>query len=319
VFRRQQARGEGSGSSMVLHDGLEENAMSVKNCLLATLALLLVTATWLPAQDAAMPKVVYLWPNGAPGFEDRKDEKEHHERWYATNIHNPSLLVYLPPKEKATGAAVILCPGGGHRTLNYLPEGVDIAKWLNSNGIAGLVLKYRMANDQDSKLPRYKLPDHPLQDAQRAVRLVRHHARQWDIDPDRVGMMGFSAGGQVTVWATTRFDAGNPEATDPVEKLSCRPDFQVLVYSGPPGSPTLTKDVPPAFIAIGEKDSQAIAMANYFIALKRAGISTELLIYPGIDHAFGLGDRRGNTSLSLAGWPTRLKEWMVDRGILKKP
>ena len=111
--------------------------MSLKTCLLATLALLLVTASWLLAQDAAQPKTVYLWPNGAPGFEDRKDEKEHHERWYATNIHNPSLLVYLPPKEKATGAAVILCPGGGHRTLNYLPEGVDIAKWLNANGIAG--------------------------------------------------------------------------------------------------------------------------------------------------------------------------------------
>jgi endo-1,4-beta-xylanase len=163
---------------------------------------------------------------------------------------------------------MIICPGGGHSNLNTGGEGHTVAKWMTDNGIAAFVLKYRLAREKGSP---YKIEVHALQDGQRAIRLVRANAQEWNVDPQRVGIMGFSAGGEVVAYASTRFDKGKEDASDPVERQSCRPDFQVLIYSGPLGikGATLTKDVPPAFIAIGEQDNQATTMANHFVALKK--------------------------------------------------
>jgi acetyl esterase/lipase len=145
------------------------------------------------------PPVVPLWEKGAPGFENLKDEKERRNvqkngEYNVTNVHNPSLTVFLPPKEKATGAAAVIAPGGGHRELWVLHEGEYVARWLNEHGIAAFVLHYRLAREKSSK---YRIDEHALQDGQRAVRLVRSRAAEWGINPARVGMMGFSAGGEV--------------------------------------------------------------------------------------------------------------------------
>ena len=140
------------------------------------------------------PVVVPLWPNGAPGFENRRDIPEQAKDYWVKNINNPSLTVYLPPKEKATGAAVIICPGGGHRELVFNAEGRQPAEFLNSLGVAAFVLKYRLAREENSP---YSLDKHPREDAYRAMRLVRSKAKEYGIDPNRVGMLGFSAGGEV--------------------------------------------------------------------------------------------------------------------------
>ncbi|HWB14712.1 MAG TPA: alpha/beta hydrolase, partial [Pirellulales bacterium] len=140
-----------------------------------------------------------LWPNGPPGFESRKDEPERAESYWVKNIHQPSLTVYLPAADKATGTAVVVCPGGGHRELVYKAEGCEPAEYLSRLGVAAFVLKYRLAREPDSP---YDLKQHPREDAQRALRLIRSRAAEWKIDPARVGMLGFSAGGET--WCGAR-------------------------------------------------------------------------------------------------------------------
>ena len=153
------------------------------------LAALPLTA---PAQTA--PQVIPLWEKGAPGFENRRDEPELAASYWVKNVHNPSLTVFLPPKEKATGAAVIVCPGGGFKELGFNGEGVAPAQFLTNLGIAAFALKYRLPRETNSP---YSLPKHAREDGQRAMRLVRSHAKEWGIDPNRIGIMGFSAGGEV--------------------------------------------------------------------------------------------------------------------------
>jgi acetyl esterase/lipase len=270
--------------------------------------------------DGADHPEIPLWPNGAPGFESKKGEKELKkmqtggEYTYA-NIHNPSLTVYLPPKDKATGAAVVIAPGGGHSSIWIVHEGYNMAEWLSQRGVAAFVLKYRLAREKGSP---YKIEEHALQDGLRAVRLVRSKATDWNVNPDRVGFMGFSAGGELAALVSSRYDTGKQDAEDPVDRLNSRPDFTALVYPGPLGikSATLTKDVPPAFIAIGEQDNQAITMANHVVALKKAGVSAELHIYANTGHGFGVRER--NSKLSVASWPARFYDWLGDRGLLKR-
>jgi endo-1,4-beta-xylanase len=226
------------------------------------------------------PPVIPLWDKGAPGFESRKDEKEVKDvqksgEYKVTNVHNPSLTVFLPPRDKATGAAVVIAPGGGHRELWVLHEGINEARWLNEHGIAAFVLKYRLAREKGSP---YKIAEHALQDGQRAIRLVRSRAQQWGINPHHVGMMGFSAGGEVTALVCSNPDPGKPDAKDLVERQSARPDFQALIYSGPQGirGATVTKDMPPTFIAVGDNDQFVVMLTNHYLALKKAGVSAEL-------------------------------------------
>lgn len=163
----------------------------------------------LRSQDAK-PSIQALWPDGAPGAVGREEADK------------PSITIYLPPADKATGAAIVVCPGGGYGALAMDHEGKQGAEWLNANGIAAFVLRYRIA-------PRYKHPA-PLEDAQRAIRTVRARAAEWRVDPGRIGILGFSAGGHLTSTAGTHFDKGKPSANDPIDRVSCRPDFLVLVY-----------------------------------------------------------------------------------------
>jgi endo-1,4-beta-xylanase len=285
-------------------------------------ATLLLPFLALPALAGAGDQhpVIPLWPDGAPGFADRKDDKEIKKvqksgEYCVTNVHNPSLTVFLPPKEKATGAAVVLAPGGGHRELWVLHEGANEAKWLNERGIAAFVLKYRLAREKGSP---YKIAEHALQDGQRAMRLVRSRAREWGIDPHRVGMMGFSAGGEVVAMVCGHPGAGKADAADPVERESARPDFQALIYSGPLGirDQAVTKDVPPTFLLVGDKDNAAVWLTTHYLALKKAGVSAELHIYANTPHGFGYRESKARRPVDT--WLQRFEEFLGAQGMLKK-
>jgi acetyl esterase/lipase len=241
--------------------------------------------------SAAEPDAILLWPGGAPGSEGRMD-KELVERGTngerrVSNIHQPSLTPYLPPKDKARGSAVIIAPGGAHRYLAIDHEGYNVAQWLSERGIAGFVLKNRLARDTNST---YKIDVHALADTQRAVRLVRSRATEWGINPKHVGVMGFSAGGELAALVSTRFDSGNADSTDLIERQSCKPDFQALIYPGRSGDIVATKDSPPVFLACAYNDRPDISegLAEVYLKFKKAGVPAELHIYGTGGHGFGL-------------------------------
>ena len=266
--------------------------------------------------QAGAQEVTPLWPNGAPGFEARKAVPENVKRkgkleQSVANVNNPSLTVYLPAKEKASGAGIIICPGGGHSVLAIEHEGHNVGQWLADNGIAGFVLKYRLAREKGSP---YKIEEHAYQDAQRALRLVRSKAKEWNVN--KLGIMGFSAGGDLVLYSSTKFDAGKSDATDPVERESSRPDFQIVVYPAIPKDLTFAKTNPPAFLACGNQDRQNISegLATLYLNMKKAGINTELHIYASVGHGFGL---REKANLRVAGWPSRVKDWMIDLDMMK--
>jgi endo-1,4-beta-xylanase len=273
------------------------------------------------SSTAADPPVIPLWPNGAPGFEARKDEKEVRDRqnqageYRLTNVHNPYVTVFLPPAEKATGAAVVIVPGGGHRELWPKHEGENVAEWLAGRGVAAVVLRYRLAREAGSP---YKIDVHAVQDGQRALRLVRSKAKEWNVNPDRVGMMGFSAGGEVTALVCGKADKGQADAPDPIDRLSARPDFQALVYSGPQGirGQAVTKETPPTFIVVGDVDDAATWLVDHFAALRKAGVSAELHVYAKAPHGFGY--RPNKTVRPADSWPQRFEEFLGVQGMLKK-
>ncbi len=201
---------------------------------------------------AEEPKEIALWTGGAPGFETRKDEPIIAKDYWIRNIHNPSVTAYLPAKDKATGAAVIICPGGGHRELVFKAEGDEPARYLNQLGMAAFALKYRLGREANSP---YSIQKHALEDGQRAMRLVRSRAKEWGIAPDRVGIMGFSAGGEVASMVAYAPGQGDPHAPDPIDRLSSRPDFQILIYPGPLGIPdVIPAGSPPAFMLVANDD-----------------------------------------------------------------
>jgi acetyl esterase/lipase len=273
-------------------------------------ALLILTATVVAADE---PVEIPLWPNGAPGFEDRKDEKPEAKDYWVKNIHNPTITAFLPPKEKANGAAVIVCPGGGHRLLVYNAEGVEPARYLNSLGVAAFALKYRLPREEGSP---YKLEIHPKQDGQRAMRLVRSRANEWGIDPNRVGIMGFSAGGEVVSWVTYADEHADPDAADPIDRISSKPDFQIMIYPGPLGIPDrIPADAPPAFLLVANDDRGAARnVAALFQKYREAGRPVEAHIYARGGHAFNMGNR--SKLETLRKWPERLADWMADNDIL---
>jgi acetyl esterase/lipase len=267
---------------------------------------------------AADAPVVFLWPNGVPGSEGKTAEEtvrttpqgEH----VIAGVHRPSVTVYLPSKETATGAAVVIAPGGGHSELWTDHEGYNMAEWLSGHGVAGIVLKYRLAREKDST---YKVEVESLADTQRAIRLTRSHAADWGINPDRVGVMGFSAGGELAALAATRFDNGNPGAADPIDRLSSKPSFQALIYPAIPRDMKLSKDTPPAFLACGENDRLDISqgLPELYLALKKAGAIAELHVYTGVGHGFGVRD---TTKGPVASWPSRFLEFLDARGFLNR-
>jgi endo-1,4-beta-xylanase len=278
-----------------------------------SLAFLLLLVSTL----AAAGEEIRLWPNGAPGSEnmtsEEKVERPDAQRSFVrvTNIHKPSITPYLP--KHASGAAVVIAPGGGHRML-AMHEGYDIGEWLASKGVAGFVLKYRLARETNSP---YKVDVHPVDDARRAIRLVRSRAREWGVDPERIGIMGFSAGGEVALRASMTFDSGNDSAPDVVERQSSRPAFQALIYPGIRSVPYdgVRTDMPPAFLTCAHDDrSPAETIPNLYLALLKAGVPAEVHIYARGGHGYGIRQR----PLPVTHWTVRFEEWLADQGFLKK-
>lgn len=262
---------------------------------------------------AENPTVIPLWPEGAPGSEARRNEPELAKDYWVKNIHNPSITVFLPPKEKATGAAVVIFPGGGHRELVFKAEGVEAAQYLNSIGVAAFAVKYRLAREEGST---YSVEKDVRADGQRAMRLVRSHAAEWGIDPKRIGIMGFSAGGEVVSQVVYNPTAGNAQAADPVERASCRPDFQIVIYSGSSGLPKkVPADTPPAFFLTADDDrGPSHAISTILIEFHEAHVPIEVHIYARGGHAFNMGLR--SKLKTFQHWPDRMADWMADNSIL---
>jgi len=283
------------------------------------LCLLVIVLSVSRAFAASSPEVIPLWPQGAPGSETRKDEPEKIEGDRVSNIHHPSLTLYLPPKDKANGTAIIVVPGGGHRFLVMQHEGHNVGAWLAARGIAAFVLKHRLGRDAaapEGQSP-YQWDVHGLADGQRALRLVRSRAVEWNVKPDRVGLLGFSAGGEIAFLSAMRAAPGEAGATDPIDRLSARPDFQVLIYPGKSGLIQPEAGAPPAFLAAGYNDRKDISegLAEVYLRFKRAGVPAELHLYATAGHGFGLRE----TNKSPAGaWPERMLEWLADSKLLER-
>jgi acetyl esterase/lipase len=270
------------------------------------------------ASAFAQHPVVELWPNGAPGSEGKTEPEtlrispqgDH----VISSVNRPSITVYLPIPDKATGAAVLVIPGGGHSEIWIDHEGYTVAAWLSDHGVAAFVLKYRLAHAPGST---YTIEGTELQDTQRALRLVRSRAAEWGVDPDRLGVIGFSAGGQLAALASTRYDSGNESATDTIDRQSSKPDFQGLIYPGlPDNSPlALTKDTPPAFLACGADDRPNISegVPELYLAMKKAGVPAELHVFAGVGHGFGM--RTSNTG-NMSTWPDLFYGWLGASGFL---
>lgn len=254
-----------------------------------------------------------LWPNGAPGFENRRNEPVQAKDWWVKNIHNPSITVYLAPKDKATGAAVVVCPGGGHRELVFNAEGVEPAQFLNSIGVTAVVLKYRLAREEGSP---YSLDKHVRQDAYRAMRLVRSRAAEWNLDPKRIGMLGFSAGGEVVSMIAYAGGEGDAKAADPVDRINGKPDFQMLVYPGPLDIPeSVDATAPPLFMLAANDDMCCSGPVVKLLQVYRnAHRPVEAHLYTKGDHAFNMGNRSSLNSIKT--WPQRMADWLADNNIL---
>ncbi|MDY0168888.1 MAG: alpha/beta hydrolase [Thermoguttaceae bacterium] len=282
-----------------------------------------VLVSFLSEAWAAEPKVEPLWPGGAPGALGREPKDV------------PTLTIWLPEREKAAGAAIVVCPGGGYGHLAVDHEGKQIAEWLNSFGVAAFVLEYRHRGRG------YGHPA-PLQDAQRAIRTVRAGAEAFGIDPKRIGILGFSAGGHLASTAATHFDAGDPNAADPVERVSCRPDFALLCYAviafgepfthagsqrnllGPDAPEDLIRscssekqvspETPPTFLWHTDED-RGVPSENsvqFYLACRRHGVPAELHVFRTGRHGLGLAaDVPGTRE-----WPKLFEQWMQAQGFL---
>lgn len=282
------------------------------------LVLLLAMATIVAADSAELK----LWPNGVPGETDDPGETQTRSGddgvLRVTYVGDPTITVCRAPVENSNGCAVVICPGGGYNILAWDKEGTEIAEWLNSMGVTGIVLKYRVPR-RDKELPHQA----PLQDAQRAIRLVRKNADAWAIDSQRVGILGFSAGGNLAVMAGTHWNETAYEKVDDSDELSCRPDFMVPIYAAYLGakdnawalSPLVrvTDETPPTFMAVTLDDKHRGAHAALLLVeLKKVGVPAELHVYAKGGHGYGLrpSDNPVHT------WPERCADWMRSSGLL---
>lgn len=258
------------------------------------------------------PIRISLWANGAPGSEAHKGEPEQAKDWWVKNIHDPSINVYLPAAEKQTGAAIVIFPGGGHSQLVYPPEGIEPAQYLASQGIVAIAVKYRLFREPGST---YTFENATVPDSYRAMRQVRAHAKEWGIDPNRVGAMGFSAGGENVSGIAFGPGNGDPNSSDPVERESGKPNFIIEIYPGPLGIPAeVPKDAPPAFFLISNDDDghmgAVLDLMNKYRKVK-APMEAHILALGG--HGFNMGNRAKQESVKT--WPKRLSDWLADTGI----
>jgi acetyl esterase/lipase len=287
----------------------------------------LAGASGVPARAAERaapaPQVVYLWPKGSStlqGTEEKEqlspsDAQPGQRINSIRNVHNPSIEVHLPPADRAIGTAIIVAPGGGHQQLVWGSEGTDIAEWLNKLGVAAFILKYRLAQTPGY---HYTVEGEALQDTQRAIRIVRSRAAEWGVNPARIGILGFSAGGALAALVDIRFDRGKPDAPDAIDRQSCRPDFAGLVYAGwAPMDITAPKDAAPAFLTSAGSDDQfhARETVEFFNSLFKAGVPADLHIYAHGGHGGGIRARNG---IPFGTWHIRFEEWLADLGMLKK-
>jgi acetyl esterase/lipase len=276
---------------------------------------LVMLMSLLPSQTKAQGDslVIPLWKNGAPGFESKKNEPEESKDYWVKNINNPSLTVFFPPKEISNHTAVLICPGGGFRLLVFKSEGIDPAKFLNKLGITAIILKYRLPREPNSP---YSLDKEPAEDAFRAMRQVRSHAREWNIDSSRLGIWGFSAGGEVVDAIAFLPGTGNPGAADPVDRFNGRPDFIIQVYPGPLFIPqTVPSTAPPAFLIAGNEDTCcSVTVIKLLERYRAAKVSVEAHIIDHADHAFNMGYR--SKLESIKNWPLLLTDWLRDNHLI---
>ncbi len=281
----------------------------------AVLLLLITIVFYSPAAiSQSKPFVISLWEKGAPGFEQLKNEPEEAKEYWVKHINNPTITAYFPPKEKANGTAVIICPGGGHRLLVIDAEGTDPAIYLNNIGVTAFVLKYRLGREENSP---YSVEKHPKEDAIRALRLVRSRAAEWNIDPNKIGMLGFSAGGEVVSMVAYGNNEGNKNAADAIERVSAKVDFQMLVYPGPLFLPdSVSSDAPPAFMVAANDDECCSApIVSLLQKYRAAKVPIEVHLYAQGNHAFNMGKR--SLLASIKAWPQRMADWLADN-IIKK-
>src|SRR5579884_1873722 len=282
----------------------------------------------LSAAGADKPVTLKVWPGPAPGVTS-KENREHFQPQNPkekppiarlTDVSVPTITVYRPAKEKDTGAAVLVCPGGGYSILAWDLEGTEVAQWLNSIGVTAIVLKYRVP--RSGTMGPDGQPLGPLQDAQRALSLVRSKAKEWGIDPHRIGQLGFSAGGHLTARAATNFAQRAYTPLDDVNQVSCRPDFVVLIYPAylitKKGElfPTIpvSKSTPQTFLAMAEDDPINVDNAvAFYRALKRAKVPAEMHLYATGGHGFGLRPSKHPCHT----WPKRCEEWLRSQGLLR--
>ena len=282
------------------------------------------------AAIAAEPLVIDLWPGKPPGeLPVRGAEKTfiHTSPLYGTNslitnVTKPTLTVYLPPRDRNTGTAMVICPGGGYWDLYWVLEGEQVAAWLNSQGMAGIILKYRGPRPPD--VPESETPVGPQLDAQRAVSTVRSRAEEWGINPRRIGIIGFSAGGHLALATATGFARRTYEPIDSIDQVSCRPDFAVLCYGGYlkardrdeiwPGL-HIPPDTPPVMLVHASDDTMSRSDQSViaYLALSRAGIPVEMHIYATGEHDFGV---RQDDRLP-SSWPQLCVSWLRSRGLLE--
>ena len=292
---------------------------------IATTCLVLALSGTTDQAPAAEPLVIDLWPGRPPGETGEpaadtivpRKPNEDPPTLRLTNVTRPQITVYRPEPEAAAGAAILICPGGGFNHLAYDKEGLEIAQWLTTLGVTGVVLKYRCPTKQDPRTQHHK----PLQDAQQALRLIRDHAEDWHVDPDKIGVCGFSAGGKVAALAAT---GATRESDLPAGRVRVRPAFMALIYPALSNEARggldvdgiqITAETPPAFIAYSWDDRHPSPGALHLaLALKEAAVSCELHQYASGGHGYGMRP----SELPVSGWPALLEDWLRSTGVLTK-
>jgi endo-1,4-beta-xylanase len=265
------------------------------------------------ASNAQRLPSIPLWSGGVPGAKIDGGEEivsiyESTGDHLISNVHHPSITPYLPSAEKATGIAIIIAPGGGHREIWIDHEGYNIARLLAENGIAAFVLKYRLAREKNST---YTVENHSVMDMLRAIRLVRSRASEWNIDLHKLGVIGFSAGGQIAAMSDILADSGYVRAEDQVETFSSKPNFQALIYPAWVNDIIVSRNSSPAFILGGYQDMESIStgMAKLYLKFKEQNVPAEVHIYANAGHGFGV--RKGDKGPS-SKWMTALIAWLYD-------